>query len=125
MVHNFYSNSANDHHFFGGDAIVSYFFTNTRRPYNSVGSVFGFVPVKKSVFKGGWGEIEGVVRISRFNLNDNDIQGGQFSRITPMINWYLTKALRWELIYGYGTLERFKLKGNVQFFETRIQVTLM
>ncbi|PWU00553.1 MAG: porin [Bacteroidetes bacterium] len=125
MVHNFYANAANDHHFFGGDAVISYFFTNTSRPYNTVGSVFGFVPVKKSVFKGGWGAIEGIIHVSTFNLSDKEIQGGQFTRITPMVNWYLTKFLRWELVYGYGILDRFHLKGNVQFFETRIQVTLM
>ena len=105
--------------------MVSYFFTGANRPYNTVGNIFGFVPVKKSVFKGGWGEIEGVLHLSTFDLNDKSIQGGQFTRITPMINWYLTKALRWELIYGYGILDRFGLKGHVQFFETRIQLTVM
>jgi phosphate-selective porin OprO/OprP len=126
MEHNFYSKSSDDHHFFGGDAVISYFFTNTRRPYNATGgNVYGFVPVAKSVFKGGWGAIEGVLHVSTFNLNNGSIQGGQFTRITPMVNWYLSKALRWELTYGYGILDRYGLKGAIQFFETRIQVTLM
>jgi phosphate-selective porin OprO/OprP len=125
MEHNFYSNSSDDHHFLGGDAIISYFFTNTRRPYNTSGNVFGFVPVAKSVFKGGWGAIEGILRVSSFNLNNGTIQGGQFTRITPMVNWYLSKVLRWELVYGYGILDRYGLKGAVQFFETRLQITLM
>jgi phosphate-selective porin OprO/OprP len=60
---------------------VSYLFTGSHRPYNtSNGNIFGFVPVKKSVFKGGWGEIEGVLHVSTFDLNDKDIQGGQFTR---------------------------------------------
>jgi phosphate-selective porin OprO/OprP len=123
--HNFYAEKAPDHHFYGGNVDMSYFFTKTSRPYNTEGSIFGFVPVHKSVFKGGWGEWEGVLRFTTSDLNDKDIQGGKFTRITPMVNWYLSKALRMEFIYGYGTLDRFNLKGHVQFFETRLQVTVM
>ncbi|PWT73120.1 MAG: porin [Bacteroidetes bacterium] len=125
MVHNFYSKTADDHHFFGGDAIVSFFLTDTKRPYNTTGNVFGFVPVRKSVFQGGLGAIEAVLHVSTFNLNDGVIQGGQMTRITPMINWYLSKILRWELVYGYGILNRFGVTGHVNFFETRIQITMM
>ncbi|MFL5739782.1 MAG: OprO/OprP family phosphate-selective porin [Flavisolibacter sp.] len=125
IVHNFYSDKYDDHQFYGGDIIVSYFFTKAIRPYNTSGSVFGFMKVKKSVFKGGLGEIEGVVRYSTLNLNDKSVQGGQFWRITPMVNWYLTKNLRVEFVYGYGTLDRYGIKGNVQFFESRIQLTVM
>ena len=126
MQHKFYSNKTSDHTFNGGDAWVSYLFTGSNRPYNtSNGNIFGFVPVKKSVFKGGWGEIEGVLHVSTFDLNDKSIYGGQFTRITPMVNWYLSQALRWEFIYGYGILDRFGLKGHVHFFETRIQVTVL
>ena len=125
MEHNFYSKDSGDHHFFGGDVWVSLFFTNTRRPYNATGNVYGFVPVPKSVFNGGWGAIEMVLHASTFDLNNGSIQGGRMTRITPMINWYLSKTLRWELTYGYGILDRYGLQGHVQFFETRIQVTMM
>jgi phosphate-selective porin OprO/OprP len=124
-THNFFSDKTGNHHFYGGDFVVSYYFTGTNRPYNTVGSIFGFTKVRSSVFKKGLGEIEGVLRFSTFNLNNGDIKGGQFWRITPMVNWYLTKALRWELIYGYGVLDRYGLKGHVQFFESRIQLTVM
>lgn len=124
-LHNFYSDKTEDHHFFGGNIVASYFFTKTFRPYNTIGSIFGFIPVRKSVFKGGWGEWEGVLNFSMLDLNDGAIQGGKFWRITPMVNWYMTKHLRWEFIYGIGQLERFNKKGNVQFFETRFQITLM
>ena len=97
----------------------------TSRPYNISGNIPGFTKVKRSVFEGGLGEIEGALSFSTFNLNDDNIKGGQFWRITPMVNWYLTKALRWELIYGYGILDRHNLKGSVHFFETRVQVSLM
>jgi phosphate-selective porin OprO/OprP len=125
ISHNFYSKIATNHRFNGGDVVISYLFSRAVRPYNAENSIFGFVPVSKSVFKGGWGEWEGVLRVSTFNLNDKDIQGGQMTRITPMVNWYMTKSLRMEFIYGYGILDRFNLKGHVNFFETRIQVTIM
>ena len=99
--------------------------TKTSRPYKTVGSIYGFVPVRKPVFKGGWGEFEGVLRFSSLNLNDGAIKGGQFWRITPMVNWYMTRIIRFEFIYGYGKLDRFNLNGNVHFFESRIQFTVM
>jgi len=125
IAQHFYSKTTTDHRFNGGNVTASYFFTKNVRPYNTTGNIFGFVPVEKSVFKGGLGEIEGVLTISTLNLNDKDIQGGQFTRITPMVNWYLSQALRWELTYGYGILDRFNMKGHVNFFETRIQLTLL
>jgi phosphate-selective porin OprO and OprP len=125
MMHNFYTDKADDHSFYGGEMVVSYLFTGGSRPYNTIGSVFGFVKVNKSIFKGGLGAIEGVIRASTFNLNDGAVKGGQMYRLTPMINWYLSQVLRWELVYGYGILDRFNLKGHVNFFETRIQLTVM
>jgi len=125
VLHSFTSDKSDNHKFYGGDVMLSYFFTKAIRPYKTEGSIFGFIPVKKSVFKGGTGEIEGVLRVSTFNLNDGSIQGGQMTRITPMINWYMSRIVRMEFIYGYGILNRFNKTGNVQFFETRIQFTVM
>ncbi len=39
-----------------------------------------------------------------------------------MLNWHLSDNLRLELAYGYGTLDRFDLRGKTQFFQSRIQV---
>jgi phosphate-selective porin OprO and OprP len=125
MTHQFYSKSSDNHRFFGGDIVVSYFLTRTKRPYSITGSIFGFVPVQKSIFKGGWGEWEAVLHLSTLNLDDGDIHGGKFWRLTPMVNWYMTKVIRFEFVYGYGVFERYNLKGNVQFFQTRIQFTIM
>ena len=125
MVHNFYSSSADNHRFYGGDLVITYSFTNTVRPYNTTGNIYGFVPVKKSVFKKGWGEWEGVLRASYLNLNNRTINGGAFWRITPMVNWYMSKVMRMEFVYGYGVLDRYNLKGAVQFFQSRIQFTIM
>jgi phosphate-selective porin OprO/OprP len=125
MFHSFYSDDLEDHKFFGGNIVLSYFLTGAVRPYNTIGSIYGFVPVRKSVFKGGWGEWEAVLTATTLNLNSGSIHGGKMWRITPMINWYLSKAIRMEFIYGYVGLDRFELKGRSQFFESRIQFTVM
>lgn len=78
MVHQFNSNTAANHQFFGGDVVFTYLLTNTKRPYVTTGSIFGFVPVTKSVFKGGIGEWEAVLRFSYLGLDDGVIQGGTF-----------------------------------------------
>ena len=123
--HNFYSDKGDDHNFMGGNVMIAYSITGGMRPYKTQGSIFGFMPVKKSIFNGGLGEIEAVVFASTLNLNDGNIKGGQMWRITPMINWYPAQFLRMEFIYGYGVLDRYDVKGKIQFFETRLQFTVM
>jgi len=125
ISHNFYSKDSGNHRFTGGNVMVSYSFTGGTRPYNTTGGIYGFIRVKRSVFKGGLGEIEGVITYSTLNLNSGPILGGKFWRLTPMINWYLTRNIRWEFIYGFGNLDRYGIKGNVQFFESRIQFTFI
>jgi phosphate-selective porin OprO/OprP len=124
-THMFTSAEANDPKFWGGDVVVSYLITGETRPYNTISSIYGFVPVKRSVFKGGPGTWEAVVRLSTLDLTDGNIEGGKFWRITPMVNWYLSKDVRFELAYGYGVLDRFNLKGATHFFQARIQLTLL
>jgi phosphate-selective porin OprO/OprP len=123
--HKFTSPIENNPVFNGGEFMVSYIFSGESRKYMTSTSIFGFVPVKKSVFQGGLGEFEGVLRFTTFDLNAGNIQGGNFWRITPMVNWYLSPELRFELAYGYGILDRFGVKGATQFFQSRIQITIL
>ncbi len=125
MVHSFHSNTAANHKFLGGDVVASYLLTNTTRPYNTTSSLFGFVPVRKSVFKGGWGEWEAVLRFSSLDLNDGTIKGGRFWRLTPMVNWYMSKIVRTEFIYGYGQLSRYDLTGALQIYQIRVQIIIL
>lgn len=123
--HSFKSSVANDPVFFGGDVVVSYMITGELRPYNTATAILGFVPIKKSVFKGGPGAWEVLFRASTLDLDVGTVKGGKFWRVTPMVNWYLNKDIRLELAYGYGVLDRYTLKGATQFFQTRIQFTLL
>lgn len=123
MVHKFHA--AENHSFFGGDIVATYMLTGTKRPYSTSASLFGFVPVRKSVFKGGWGEWELVLRYSSLDLNSGSIRGGKFWRFTPMINWYMTKMIRTEFVYGYGVLDRYQMKGSVGIYQIRFQLTML
>ena len=125
MVHQFYSKSSDNHKYFGGNAVLAYSLTGAVRPYSTDGSFLLFVPVKNPVFKGGLGEWEAVLNFSTFDLNDGPIKGGKLSRITPMINWYMSNIVRMEFVYGYGILDRYGLKGGIQFFQARIQFTIL
>src|SRR5262249_6421725 len=110
--------------FHGGQVMASWVITGETRPYNLVGGVFKDISPKKTVFEGGKGAWEFVLRYSNVDLNDKAIQGGRFRRFTPMMNWYLSDNIRLEFGYGYGWLDRFNLKGTTQFFQSRIQFQL-
>ncbi len=124
-VHNFYKTGGINHTFYGGNVMLAYSITGGKRPYKTSGSIFGFMPVRKSILQKGIGEVEVAVFLSTLNLNDQDIAGGQMWRLTPMINWFPLKYMRVEFIYGYGILDRYNMQGAIQFFESRIQFTIM
>jgi phosphate-selective porin OprO/OprP len=122
FVQRFSSTQKQDPVFSGGELVATYIFNKgISRPYSTDGgNIYGFVPVKKSVFKGGAGTWEAGMRFSMSNLNDDVVKGGKFWRITPTVNWYMHDYLRFELSYGYGVLDRFNANGTTQFLQGRI-----
>jgi len=120
----FRSSQKQDPVFAGGELMASYSFTGETRPYYTETGIYGFVPVKNSVLKGGHGAVDLVLRFSTLDLDDGLIKGGKFWRISPQVNWYLTQLIRLEFMYGYGVLDRFNIKGTTQFFQSRLQLTL-
>ncbi len=123
-MHMFSSPEKDNPVFQGGDLVASYIITGESRPYSTVSGIYGFVPVKKSVFDGGPGAWEVLLRFSTLDLDGGTVNGGKFWRITPMINWYLSENVRFELAYGYGVLDRYNKKGATHFFQCRIQFML-
>jgi len=107
--------------FHGGDVVATYLFNDAKRPYNTLGGYFKGVSPTRSVFSGGPGAWEAVLRFSYIDLDSGTVRGGRFARITPMVNWHMSDNVRLEIAYGYGRLDRFDLKGNTQFFQSRIQ----
>jgi phosphate-selective porin OprO/OprP len=108
----------------GGELMVTWLTGGQRRPYNAKTGVFGGILPSSSVFEGGRGTWEFVARLSYTDLDDGAIQGGKFWRFTPMVNWHMSPNVRLEIVYGYGELDRFGVKGGSQFFQTRIQLQL-
>jgi phosphate-selective porin OprO/OprP len=106
----------------GGDVFVAWMITGETRSYNSDGGYFRAVSPTKTVFEGGAGAWEAVLRFSYSDLDDGTLRGGRMWRITPMVNWHLTDYTRLELVYGYSKLFRFDLEGGTQFFQSRIQI---
>src|SRR5262245_60221094 len=107
--------------FHGGDAVVSWLITGETRRYNTAGGYFLAVSPRRTVLQGGPGAWEAVLRLSYIDLDDGPTHGGRFWRLTPMVNWYLTDHLRFELAYGVGQLDRFGVTGTTQFLQTRLQ----
>ncbi len=121
----FSSPSKDNPQFKGGEVGACYILTGEKRPYSTVSSIYGFIPVRKSVFDGGTGAIELVARYSVLDLNGGNISGGKFWKFTPMVNWYLSEYVRLEIAYGFGVLNRFNLEGVTQFFQSRIHLQFL
>jgi phosphate-selective porin OprO/OprP len=110
--------------FHGGDIVVTWLATGETRVYNTRGGFFNQVSPARPVFRGGAGAWELVGRVSYIDLDDGALRGGRFWRVTPMLNWHLSDHVRLEMTYGYGSLDRFEIRGNTQFFQTRLQLQL-
>jgi phosphate-selective porin OprO and OprP len=116
------SSETGDPLFHGGDVVMTWLITGETRAYNTLGGYFKSVSPARTVFEGGPGAWEVVATLSYIDLNGGTLRGGTFWRFTPMVNWYLSDNLRLEFAYGYGTLDRFDLRGSTQFFQSRIQL---
>jgi phosphate-selective porin OprO and OprP len=108
----------------GGEIFAAWILTGETRPYSARGALFQAVSPARTVFEGGPGAWEAVLRFSYADLDDGAIRGGRFRRITPMVNWHLSDNVRLELAYGYGVLDRFGLQGATHFFQTRLQLSM-
>ena len=118
------SREEHDPFFHGGEAFVSYLLTGETKPYNLRGAYFERTSPASSVFEGGSGAWEVVLRYSYADLDSQNIQGGKFWRITPMLNWYLSENVRLEFVTGYGVADRFGTRGAILFGQTRLQLQL-
>ncbi len=118
------SREHDDPFFHGGEVFLAWIATGETRPYNKTGAYFERVSPARSVFEGGPGAWEFVLRFSYSDLDSKDIEGGRFWRITPMVNWHMNDNVRLELAYGYGELDRFGIRGATHFFQSRIQLQL-
>jgi phosphate-selective porin OprO and OprP len=113
-----------DPFFHGGEFVVSWLTTGETRSYNTVGNYFRSVSPDKTVFQGGPGAWEAVLKVSYADLTDRSLEGGTFWRVTPMLNWHASDHVRFEFAYGQGVLDRFGTRGTTRFFQSRLQLQL-
>jgi phosphate-selective porin OprO/OprP len=105
----------------------SWFITGENRRYNKqTGNQGKLIPKKNFRFKKdpGTGAFELGVRYTRSNANDHGLAGGEFSRFTSALSWYPNAHFRFEINYGYGTLNNEIGKGVSNFYQFRIQFEL-
>jgi phosphate-selective porin OprO/OprP len=108
----------------GGEVFASWLVTGETRAYNAAGGYFEGIKPAKSVFHGGRGAVELVLRQTYTDMDSAGLQGGKFWRTTPVVNWYLDERVRLAAEYGYGVLDRFGVRGTTQFFQARLQMWL-
>jgi hypothetical protein len=107
--------------FQGGEIFASWFFTGETRGLQHLWRLLQGISPRKTVFEGGPGALEAVVRLSHSDFNNQGVEGGEFWRITPQLSWYLTDYSRIEFIYGYACWTSSAFNGTTQFLQTAIR----
>jgi phosphate-selective porin OprO/OprP len=110
---------------FGGFYVsASWFLTGESRPYDLSQGTFARVIPKHNFNwgKGGWGAWEIAGRYSFVNLNSGDIEGGRMSMLMGEVNWYLHSHVKWRFNYGFGHVAGRQPDGNLNIFQTRVEV---
>jgi len=80
---------------------ASWILTGEMRAYNNKGSVFGGIPVARSVYQNGKGAWELYTRYSHIDANDGTIDGGEMQIATLGLNWWLTPFFTVNVGYKY------------------------
>jgi phosphate-selective porin OprO and OprP len=110
--------------FYGLYASVSWFLTGESRPYDRTTGAFARVIPKRNFDfgHGGWGAWEIAGRYSYANLDSADVNGGRLRMIMAGVNWYLHSHLKWRFEYGFGHVSDRQPSGNMNIFQTRMEV---
>jgi phosphate-selective porin OprO/OprP len=124
-LHSWVQGGAGDAADFGGFyASASWFLTGESRPYDRTKGTFDrLVPTRNFNFTtGGWGAWEVAGRFSSVNLDSGDIVGGRLSMLMAGVNWYLHSHVKWRFNYGFGHVSGRQPEGNLNLFQTRVEV---
>ena len=99
-------------------------FTGEMRSYIRKSGVFSPLPVAKSVKQGGWGSWEISARVSRLDLNEGRVAGGDMDIMSLGLNWWLTPTFSVNFNYRHVTLDQFGVEGDSDGFNTRLLLLL-
>ncbi len=80
--------------FEGWYAYLSWFLTGESRKYKPSRGRFGRLVPDRSLREGGPGALEVALRLSRVDLTDRDVIGGEQTDLTAGFNWYVERNLR-------------------------------
>lgn len=125
FIYNYKSIQAGDPTFWGGNILITYNLTGEPYPYMKDNAVSFFVDPKKSFFRGGPGAWQLLFTATTYNTNNGLQPGGDWWKVTGMLNWYPSNDYAIKFMYGYGVLDRFGFQGATQFFQTRFQINIM
>ena len=102
----------------------SWFLTGESRPYDRTEGKFGRV-IPHQTFnwgKGGGGAWEIAGRYSFTDLDSANIHGGRLSMLMAGLNWYPHSHVKWRFDYGFGRVSNRTPEGNLNIFETRVEI---
>ena len=103
---------------------ASWILTGEMRAYNNKGSVFGGIPVAKSVYQNGKGAWEAYTRYSHIDTNDGTVDGGEMQIATLGLNWWLTPFFSLNVGYRYIWNEIGGQKAESSGMMTRLVLVL-
>jgi len=125
FIYNYKSVEAGNPTFWGANLLITYNLTGEPYPYMKDNAVSFFVDPKRSLFKGGPGCWQLLLTGTTYKTNNGLMPGGNWWKVTGMVNWYPSNDFAIKFMYGYGVLDRFGIKGATQFFQARFQINLM
>jgi len=103
---------------------VSWFLTGETRRYNLTDGTFARVIPKHSFDwgKGGSGAWEVSGRASYVDLDSGDVHGGRLVMLMGGLNWHLHSHVKWRFDYGFGHVSDRHPDGNINIFQTRVEI---
>lgn len=108
--------TGDDPHFYGYYLTGSYVLTGETRPYDrNVGYARRVIPT------GYLGAPELVMRFAHVSLDDKNVAGGSYDRLSFGLNWWATTRWKFGVSYGFTWLDRFNARGQSSTLLTRIQ----
>ncbi|MFZ4688500.1 MAG: OprO/OprP family phosphate-selective porin [Polymorphobacter sp.] len=94
----------------------SFVLTGETRPYDrNVGYARRVIPT------GFWGAPELVARFAHVDLDDRNVTGGSYDRLSFGLNWWATTRWKFGVSYGHTWLDRFNTSGESSTVLTRVQ----
>ena len=90
------------------------------RRYVPQRGIFGVLQPVNGVTTGGRGLFEVGARYSTLDLEDGAIRGGESSRFTGSLNWYLTARSLLAFNYGLVRLRRNEAQSYTHAFQMRL-----